>query len=98
MELEDLYGENMSIQHDYELMMYRFGIFKLGTRCKGCNQPHTVTTIHGRCDECGWQKFPSAVLTARRRLREQRRCEVILPQGRGLTSPKGMTARRQKRG
>ncbi len=32
--------------------------------CPKCKR-ETATSIHGRCRECGFQKFPSATLEAR---------------------------------
>jgi len=48
----------------------RYG--RQGSPCisRSCRGKITSTSLHGRCHECGYQKFPSKTLQLRKRRRE----------------------------
>ena len=59
---------NISILHDILPAFEKASNHEIGSYCHNCKHV-TPTSIHGRCSNCGYQKFPSTALDARSKRR-----------------------------
>lgn len=41
-----------------------------GSHCEGCGRDSTLTSIHGSCLDCGYQKYPSRYRHSGKRFRK----------------------------